>query len=149
MIIPPVRRREMRRSQTQVFMALGFLGLLFSMPLSGNGADFTISNVITGSGNMRFNGAISGASFGGSGSGLTNLDPLKFSSGTANINISGTAATVTNGVYSSGSYAPDPFWTTPLSPNELTSGTANINIRAMHPWLLPLIPPILLQQMGR
>ena len=117
----------MRKGDTQVFMTLGFLGLLFLMPFSGDGADLTISNVITGNGNMTLNGTMSATSFSGSGSGLTNLDPTKLSSGTANINILGNAATVTNGVYNSGSYA-DPSWITSLSPGKLTSGTANINI---------------------
>jgi hypothetical protein len=117
----------MRKGETQVFMTLGFLGLLFLMPLSGDGADLTISNLITGNGNMTLNGTMSATSFSGSGSGLTNLDPTRLSFGSANINISGNAATVTNGVYNSGSYA-DPSWITSLSPGKLTSGTANINI---------------------
>lgn len=85
----------MRKGETQVFITLWFLGFLFLMPLSGDGADLTISNVITGNGNMTLNGAMSATSFSGSGSGLTNLDPTKLSSGTANINISGNAATAT------------------------------------------------------
>ena len=117
----------MRKGDKQVFVTLGFLGLLFLMPFSGNGADLTVSDVITGNGNMTLNGAMSATSFSGSGSGLTNLSPAQLSSGTANINISGNAATVTNGIYSSGSYA-DPSWITSLSPSKLTSGTANINI---------------------
>ena len=85
----------MRKGETQVLIMLGFLGLLFLMPLSGDGADLTISNVITGNGNMTLNGAMTATSFSGDGSGLTNLDPTKLSSGMANINISGNAATAT------------------------------------------------------
>jgi hypothetical protein len=85
----------MRRGETQVFITLGFLGFLFLMPFSGNGADLTISNVITASGDITVHGAMNAISFWGSGSGLMNLDPTKLSSGTANINISGNAATAT------------------------------------------------------
>ena len=63
----------MRKRETQVFMTLGFLGLFFLMPLPGHGADLTISDVITGDGNMTLNGTMSATSFTGSGSGLTNL----------------------------------------------------------------------------
>jgi len=76
-------------------MTLGFLGLLFLMPLSGDGADLTISNVITGNGNMTLNGAMTATIFSGSGSGLTNLDPTRLSFGYANISILGNAFTAT------------------------------------------------------
>jgi len=117
----------MKKRETGVFITLAFFGLLFLMPFSGNGADLTVSDVITGNGNMTLNGGMSATSFSGSGSGLTGLDPTNLSSGTANINVSGNAGSVTNGLYSSGSYA-DPSWITSLSPGKLTSGTANINI---------------------
>jgi hypothetical protein len=63
----------MRKKETRAFITLGFLGLLFLMPLSGDGADLTVSDVITGNGNMTLNGTMSATSFSGSGSGLTNL----------------------------------------------------------------------------
>jgi len=117
----------MKKGEKGVFIALAFFGVLFLMPLPGAGADLTVSDVITGNGNMTLNGAMGATSFSGSGSGLTSLNPTNLSSGTANINISGNAATVINGLYSSGSYA-DPSWITSLSPAKLTSGTAGINI---------------------
>jgi hypothetical protein len=70
---------------------------------------------------------MSATSFSGGGSELKNLDPTKLSSGTADISISGNAATVTNGIYTTGNYA-DPPWITSLSPAKITSGTANISI---------------------
>ena len=117
----------MRKGETQVLITLGFWGLLFLMPLLGDGADLTVSDVITGNGNMTLNGAMSATSFSGSGSGLTNLDPTKLSSGMAGISITGNAETVTNGVYTTGSYA-NPSWLTSLPASKISSGTAPINI---------------------
>ena len=71
-------------------------------------------------GNIRTaTGTVTAASFSGSGSGLTNINPTNITSGTANINISGNAATVTNGIYSTGSYA-DPSWITSLAGSKIT-----------------------------
>lgn len=85
----------MNKGGAKVFIALGLLGFLFFRPFSGYGADLSIANIITGNGNMTLNGAMTATSFGGNGAGLTNLDPTKLSSGTANISISGNAATAT------------------------------------------------------
>jgi len=69
----------------------------------------------------------------GNGSGLTSLNPASLSAGTANISISGSAATAVNGVVTIGSYA-DPGWITSLSGakisgnisgNAVTATTAN------------------------
>lgn len=46
-------------------------------------------------GDVSVTGSVTATSFSGSGLGLTNLDPTKITSGTANINISGNAATAT------------------------------------------------------
>jgi hypothetical protein len=115
------------KGKYQMWLTLGLSCLFTILPCGGYGADISIGNSVSTTGNWTVNGTISATSFTGNGSGLTNLDPAKLSSGTANINVSGNASTVTNGVYSSGSYA-DPPWITSLSPGKLTAGTASINI---------------------
>ncbi len=106
----------------QIWLIYGISCVFVILPCVGYGADLTIGN------NVSTTGTVSATSFTGNGSGLTNLDPTKLSSGTANISISGNAATVTNGLYSSGTYA-NPSWITSLSPGKLIpGGTANINI---------------------
>lgn len=59
--------------------------------------------------------------FVGNGSGLTNLDPTKLTSGhiPANVTLDGQAATVANGVYTTGSYT-DPAWIVSLAASKLT-----------------------------
>jgi hypothetical protein len=70
-------------------------------------------------------GVFQANSFSGDGSSLSNINPANISAGTANINISGNAATATsattvaNGIYSSGSYG-DPSWITSLDGSKLS-----------------------------
>ena len=68
---------------------------------------------INSSGALSWNGTASGA-ISGDGSSLTGLNPANLSAGTAGINISGNAATVSHGVYDNGSYA-NPTWITSLA----------------------------------
>ncbi len=65
---------------------LFFLGLMVQ---AAGAADVQIN------GDVGVSGSVTATFFSGSGSGLTNLDPTKITSGTANINISGNAATAT------------------------------------------------------
>jgi hypothetical protein len=109
--------REMNKGGTKVFITLGLLGFLFFRPFSGYGADLSIANIITGNGNMTLNGTMTATSFGGNGAGLTNLDPTRLSSGTANISISGNAATATT----ANSVAPGAIAAAELAPGAVTA----------------------------
>ncbi len=55
----------------------------------------------------------------GDGSGLTSLTAANIAAGTAGIDISGNAATVTNGIYTTGSYA-DPSWLASLAGSKIS-----------------------------
>ena len=68
---------------------------------------------------LDVNGILTATEFSGDGSGLTALEPSNLSVGTAEINISGNAATVVNGVVTSGSYA-DPPWIISLAGSKIT-----------------------------
>ncbi len=65
------------------------------------------------SGDVSFSGAVTAKSFNGT------VAPTSLSSGTAGIDITGNAATVTNGVYTTGSY-PNPSWLTSLAGSKVT-----------------------------
>lgn len=59
-----------------------------------SGGSCSVTGAVT-AGSATITGAFSAGTISGNGSGLTSLDPAKISSGTANINISGNAATAT------------------------------------------------------
>jgi len=86
-----------------VLILLWMFVFLIAMSLASYGADITIGNA-----------SVTVSQLGGDGSGLTGLNPSNIQPGTAGIDISGNAATVSNGVYTTGSYS-DPAWISSLA----------------------------------
>jgi len=70
--------------------------------------------------------------FVGSGAGLVSLNPANLTAGTANIDISGNAATVTNGVVITASYA-NPPWISALAASKLTGTLAPGQLSGAYP----------------
>ena len=88
-----------------LILLLSVFCLMIVMPLAVYGADLKIgSGVSSTGGDWSLSGNVTANSFVGGGSSLTGLTPGNIASGTANINISGNAATVSNGVYTSVNY---------------------------------------------
>lgn len=104
---------------TSVGSGLGLLG----GPITGSGS-LAIDPAVVPQLGAANNFTNPGNSFSGSGAGLTNLNPANLGAGTAGINISGNAATVTNGVVTTGAYA-DPAWITALSGAKIAGTVAN------------------------
>ena len=90
--------------------------LLQSAPTGGS-AQLVGGNTFIG--NQTVSGTVTATSFVGGGYGLLNLNPASLNAGTAGINITGNAATVTNGVYTTGSYA-NPNWMASLEGSKIT-----------------------------
>jgi hypothetical protein len=62
-----------RKGRYQVWLTLGIFCVFVILPCAGYGADLSIGNTVSTSGNWTVNGTVSATSFSGDGSGLTNV----------------------------------------------------------------------------